>query len=325
MQVRIELNGHLPVYVQLKEQLKFLILNGELEPGTKLPTIRQLAGFLGINRNTVQKAYQELEGEGLVECRRGRGCVVVEQVGMTTQPVSPELLGVIDRAIEEASELGVRADDLATFLYARAQQRPARPLERRVVFVECQVAITHAIAQTIQERLGVEVTPILLEDLREPKPEVEEQLRQAHVVATTFFHIQELRRMLAKSGKEVVALAVKPHLENLIQIAGIPRGTSVGLVCLSQGCAMELQRTLENAGIQGLDVTLGGVDDLGELGEMLPQQPVVIASDFVAEQVRPLLGPDQEFIALDYTTLDEGAINLLRSIVSEEAVSYDSR
>jgi hypothetical protein len=81
---------------------------------------------------------------------------------------------------------------------------------------------------------------------------------------------------------------------------------------------MELQRTLESAGIKGLDVTLGGVDDLDKLGEMLPEQPVVIASDYVVEEVQPLLGPDQKFIALDYTTLDEGAINLLRSIVNEE-------
>jgi GntR family transcriptional regulator len=325
MQVRIELNGHLPVYVQLKEQLKFLILNGELEPGTKLPTIRQLAGYLGINRNTVQRAYQELERGGLVECRRGRGCLVVEDVGATAQSVSPELLEVIDRAIQEASELGVRPDDLATFLYARAQQRPGQPITRRLVFVECQTAIAQAIAHTIQERLGVNVIPVLLEDLRQPTPEVEEQLRQAHVVATTFFHIQELRRMLAKTSKEVVALAVKPHLENLIQIAGIPHGTPVGLVCLSQGCALELQRTLESAGIKGMDVTLGGVDDLDELGEMLPQQPVVIASDFVAEQVQPLLKPGQKLIALNYTALDEGAISLLRSIVSEEALSYDMR
>jgi GntR family transcriptional regulator len=321
MQVRIEPNGHLPVYVQLKEQLKFLILNGELEPGTKLPTIRQLAGFLGINRNTVQKAYHGLEGEGLVECRRGRGCVVADDASAAAQPVSPELLDVIDRAIKEAGELGVRPDDLASYFYARASQRPDLPLKRRVVFVECEAAITTAIAQTIQERLGIEVTPVLLKDLREPKPEVEEQLRQAHVVATTFFHIQELRGMLAKTGKEVVALAVKPHLENLIQIAGIPRGTSVGLVCVSQGCALELQRTLESAGVKGLDVILGGVDDLGSLAEILPGQPVVIASDFVAEEVQPLLGPDQEFIALDYTTLDEGAINLLRSIVNEEPMT----
>jgi GntR family transcriptional regulator len=321
MQVRIERNGHLPVYVQLKEQLKFLILNGELEPGTKLPAIRQLAGFLDINRNTVQKAYQELDDEGLVECHRGRGCLVAENAGAAAPTVSPELMGVIDRAIQEAGELGVGPDDLASYFYARARQRPGLPVKRRVAFVECEAPITSAIAHTIQERLVVEVTPILLRDLREPGPEVEEQLRGAHVVATTFFHVQELRRLLAKTGKEVVALAVKPHLENLIQIAGIPQGTSVGLVCLSHGCALELQRTLENAGVKGLDASLGGVDDLDDLGQMLPGHPVVIASDFVAQEVRPLLKPDQELIELDYTTLDEGAINLLRSIVSEEPMT----
>jgi GntR family transcriptional regulator len=321
MQVRVELNSHLPVYIQLKEQIKFLILNGELEPGTKLPTTRQLAGFVGINRNTVQKAYQELKQEGLVECRRGRGCVVVERPAAIAQPVSAQLLAIIDRAIKEAGELGVSSDDLSTFFYARARQRRDVRLKRRLVFVECDARITTAIAQTIQERLGVEVIPMVLGDLQHPTPAIEEGLREAQVVATTFFHIQELRQMLAKTKKEVVALAIKPQLENLIQVAGIPQGTPVALVCASECCAMELQRSLEGAGIKGLDVSLGGIDDRQKLAGMLPEHPVVIASDFVADEVRPLIGPGQKLIALDYTTLDEGAINLLRSMVTEEPLT----
>jgi GntR family transcriptional regulator len=317
MQVSIELNSHLPVYAQLKEQLKFLILNGEMEPGAKLPTTRQLAGFLKINRNTVQKAYQALEQEGLIECRQGRGCVVVEQPAAIAQPVSAQLLGIIDKAIEKAGELGVSPDDFATFVYARARQRRDVHVQRRLVFVECEALITTAIAQTIRERLDVEVTPILLQDLRQPTAEVEAQLRKAHVVATTFFHIQEVRRLLAKEEKEVVALTVKPHLEKLIQISQIPHGTPAALVCCSECCALDMRRSLENAGIKDLDTALGGVDDLPKLGGMLPVFPLIIASDFVSEEVRPLLRPDQELITLDYTALDEGAINLLRSIVTE--------
>lgn len=318
MQVSIELDSHLPVYAQLKEQIKFLILNGELEPGTKLPTTRQLAGFLKINRNTVLKAYQALEQESLIECRRGRGCVVVEQSAAIAQPVSAQLLRIIDRAIEKAVELGVGPDDFATFVYARARQRRDVQVRRRLVFVECSTLIATAVAQTIQERLAVEVTPILLRDLRQPTAEIEAQLRKAHVVATTFFHIQEVRRLLAKERKEVVALAVKPHLEKLIQIAEIPESTPAALVCCSESCAMDMQRSLENAGIKGLNTALGGIDDLQKLDEMLPAFPVVIASDFVTDQVRPLLQPGQELITLDYTALDEGAVNLLRSIVTEE-------
>jgi GntR family transcriptional regulator len=321
MQVRIELKSHLPVYAQLKEQLKFLILNGEMEPGTRLPTTRQLAGFLKINRNTVQKAYQALEQEGLIECRRGRGCAVVAQPAAIAQPVSAQLLGIIDKAIERAGELGVSPDDFATFVYARARQRRDVQVKKRLMFVECEALIATAIAQSIRERLDVEVTPILLQDLRQPTAEVEAQLRKAHVVATTFFHIQEVRRLLAKEEKEVVALTVKPHLEKLIQIAQIPESTPVALVCCSESCALDMKRSLENAGIKGLDTSLGGVDDLQKLDEMLPTFPVVIASDFVTDQVLPLLHPGQELITLDYTALDEGAINLLKSIVTEEPLT----
>lgn len=320
MDVRVELNGHLPVYVQLKEQIKFLILNGELEPGAKLPTIRQLAGFLGINRNTVQKAYQELETEGLVECRRGRGCVVVERPADIARPVSAQLLTIIDRAIEEAVDLGVHPDDLATFFYARARQRRDVALKQRLVFVECEPTVVTSIARSLQGKLGVEVTPVLLGDLREFTPEVREKLHEAHVVATTFFHIQEVRQLLAEDKKEVVGLVVKPHLEKLIRIAQIPADAPTALVCCSECCAQDMKRSLENAGVKSLDTSLGGIDDPVRLAEMLPASSIVIASDYVADEVRPMLQPDQELITLDYTVLDEGAISLLRPLVTDEVL-----
>jgi len=318
MKVRIESNSHLPVHAQLKEQIKFLILNGELTPGTRLPTTRQLAGFLRINRNTVLKAYQELEQEGLIECRRGGGCEVVERPAAVARPVSARLLAIIDDAIEQAGQLGVDPDDFATLAYARARQRRNVVVKRRLAFVECEAPITTAVAQAIEERLGTEVIPITLRDLREPTEEVEEQLRQVKVVATTFFHIQEVKRLLARTKQEVVALVIKPHLNKLIQIAQIPQGTSAALVCLSESCASDMRRSLEHAGIKALDTCLCGVDDRQKLAEVLPRVPVVIASDFVADEVRPLLQPDQELITLDFTALDEGAIDLLRSMVTEE-------
>ncbi len=318
MRIRVEPKSHVPIYAQLKEQIKFLILNGELEPGAKLPTTRQLAGFLRINRNTVLKAYQELEREGLIKCRRGGGCEVVERPTAVAQPVSARLLAIIDEAIEQAGQLGVDPDDFATFAYARARQRRNVVVKRRLAFVECEAPITTAVAQAIEERLGTEVTPITLRDLREPTEEVEEELREVQVVATTFFHIQEVKRLLARTKQEVVALVIKPHLNKLIQIAQIPRGTPTALVCVSESCASDMKRSLKHAGIKALDTCLCGVDDRQKLAEVLPRVPVVIASDFVADEIRPLLRPGQELITLDFTALDEGAIDLLRSMVTEE-------
>lgn len=313
MEFYIESGGHLPVYAQLKEQIKFSILNGDLAPGASLPTTRNLAGFLGINRNTVQKAYQELEQDGLIECRRGRGCMVVERPLSGAQPVTAELLVVIDAAIDEAARLGVSPDEFATVAYARARQRRDVDVKRRIAVVECEPRLTAALARGIQEKLDVDAVPIDLQAIRDRTPEVEEQLNEAHLVATTFFHIQELRRLLAQDKKEVVGLVVKPHLDKLFRISRISEETPAALVCVSQRGARDLQRSLENAGVKHLKATLGGVDDRAQLAEAIEGRDVVIASDFVADDVRPLLGPDQELITLDYAVLDEGAISMLRS------------
>ena len=319
MEVRIEPDSHLPVHAQLKEQIKFLILKGELAPGTRLPSTRQLAGFLRINRNTVLKAYQELAREGLIECRRGRGCVVVERPMAVAQPVSARLLEIIDSAIEQAAELGVSPDDFAAFGHARARQRRDVRVKRRLAFVECEAPIASAMAQVIQERLDVEVIPLVLRELQQPTAEIEGQLREAHVVATTFFHVEEVTRLLAKAKKQVVGLGLKPHLEKLIQISGIPQGTPVALICVSESSALNMKRSLDNAGIKRLDATVCGADDRQKLAETLSRHPVVIASDCVADGVRPLLQPGQELIVLDYLALDEAGISLLRSMVTEEA------
>ncbi|MGY0559383.1 MULTISPECIES: GntR family transcriptional regulator [unclassified Luteimonas] len=69
-----------PIYRQLKERVIALMLEGELEPGDALPSVRQVAADYQVNPITVSRAYQELVDEGLVEKRRGLGMFVTEEV-----------------------------------------------------------------------------------------------------------------------------------------------------------------------------------------------------------------------------------------------------
>lgn len=68
----------LPIYSQLVEKIKLGILSGELPPGSKLPPVRELAAEAGVNPNTMQRAMQELEREGLVYTQRTAGRFVTE-------------------------------------------------------------------------------------------------------------------------------------------------------------------------------------------------------------------------------------------------------
>ena len=73
MDLQINLKSRVPVHVQLEEQIKHLILSGKFGVGDRLPSIRALAGFLRVNRNTVARVISDLEREGFVESRRGSG------------------------------------------------------------------------------------------------------------------------------------------------------------------------------------------------------------------------------------------------------------
>jgi len=76
--LRVNLESEVPIYVQVKNQIRLAIDNSTLKAGTQLPTVRQLAIDLGINANTVSRIYADLEREGYVARRRGIGMFAVD-------------------------------------------------------------------------------------------------------------------------------------------------------------------------------------------------------------------------------------------------------
>ncbi len=77
--IQILTNSDVPIYKQIREQVRTAILKGQLQTGEQLPSARQLATNLGINMLTVHKAWNELRQEGLIESRRGEGMFVLPQ------------------------------------------------------------------------------------------------------------------------------------------------------------------------------------------------------------------------------------------------------
>ncbi|KYG30720.1 GntR family transcriptional regulator [Alkalihalobacillus trypoxylicola] len=67
-----------PIYIQLADRIKKQIIRKELLPGEKLPSVREFGVKMGVNPNTVQRTYRELEGENIVESKRGQGTFISE-------------------------------------------------------------------------------------------------------------------------------------------------------------------------------------------------------------------------------------------------------
>lgn len=107
--------GEIPLGVQLNWRLRALILTGHLNPGERLPSLRRIAGWAGVNVNTVRSVYESLEEEGLILSQQGRGTFVAEGV----RP-EPELESVALEALRQGQALGREPEDLAIVLMACA-------------------------------------------------------------------------------------------------------------------------------------------------------------------------------------------------------------
>jgi GntR family transcriptional regulator len=78
MNIEVSFTSHVPIYVQLIDQIKHKIALGELVPGDQLPTVRQLAADLRVNFNTIARAYRMLDEEGIISTQHGRGTFILE-------------------------------------------------------------------------------------------------------------------------------------------------------------------------------------------------------------------------------------------------------
>ena len=124
MQFAIDPKSGVPFYRQIIDQVQFAIANGTLSTGHRLPTVRQVAVDLGINPNTVARAYQELEIKGVVATQMGTGTFVadckVEISGLERRRMLDQ---ICTELLARASAYGFTVRDVADALGERADER----------------------------------------------------------------------------------------------------------------------------------------------------------------------------------------------------------
>jgi GntR family transcriptional regulator len=123
MGLHVNTASRLPIYQQLAQQIREAIARGELRPDAGLPSVRQLSRDLVVNPNTVARAYTELEREGLLVSRPGRGIyVALPRVDLTRAARDRRLTEQLDRWLTGAVHLGYSADEVLALVTRRVEQ-----------------------------------------------------------------------------------------------------------------------------------------------------------------------------------------------------------
>ena len=108
----LDYQSRLPIYEQIVEQFERYIAYGVLKPKEQVPSIRELAAALGINPNTVKKAYEELEKRGAIVTVSTKGTFVTENIKEVVKVKIQDKLNVIKENIKELEKLGMTKEEI---------------------------------------------------------------------------------------------------------------------------------------------------------------------------------------------------------------------
>src|SRR3989441_3662035 len=310
--LKVDASSPIPIRRQLTEQLKHLIQGGGVPPDQALPSIRELAGFLGINPNTVARVVDDLKRDGYVEAHRGKGVFVVP---LPPAHPSPQLReGFLRDTVIQAAALGMTADELAVGVLSLAGVRPAaRRDTAEILLVECSQPELDFFARQLEAHLPVRVDKVLLGELaavtRRQKP-----AGRWRAAVTSFCHLPQVERLLSGRRIPVVALLAATHLETLHRLAQLPSGTRVGVASAAVETAHNLEHSIANAGLPNIALVGACPAEGAALGRLLRRVDVIVCSSSAAERVRGLAGSAVQ-VMIDDRALDQRAIEMLAALL----------
>jgi GntR family transcriptional regulator len=312
MPLTIDGRSPIPIRRQLTEQLKHAIESGGVARDQALPSIRELAGFLGINTNTVARVVEDLKQSGYVQARRGKGVFVAPAPPVRPAPHLRE--SFLQDTVIRAAALGMTADDLSVGVLSLAGIRPAAVQGTvEVLLVECSPPELDFFARQLEAHLPVRVDKVLLRDLAAVTRR-QKQADRWRAAVTSFCHLPQVERLLTGKGVPVIALLAEAHLETLHRLAQLPSGTRVGVASAAVETAHSLEHSIANAGLP--NITLAGAcpAEGAALGRLVRRVDVIVCSTAAAERVWTLAGSAVQ-VMIDDRALDPRAIEMLAAVL----------
>jgi len=316
MKIEIDKKSGIPLYLQIKHQIKKLLESGDLKEGEQLPTERDLSENLQVSRNTVSMAYKELVLENVLSSNPGRGTFINPQVlinhKLKENNSQTRITEIIDLVINEALELNFELNELEKIVCSRIKEKEKLLKNINIAFIECNQEQLYYFSKGIELGTGISIIPILIDEIYKEPDIFRERIRSIDLVVTTFFHYDEVKKFLADQKQRVLAIALDPLMETMVNIAHLSdKDKSIGLVCITDKFAQRVFQSIRQAGIKFLNFKFTISHDTNKVKKFLINTDIVITSPGRKKEAEKSISPQIPLIEFVYVP-DKGSMSMLK-------------
>ncbi len=317
IEIKINKESGVPLYLQVKKQIMDLIKNGALKVGNKMPTERELSEKLKVSRNTVSTAYNELEQEGVLKSYQGRGTFVAEEANpWKVQNIQEKIIKFVDLGFEEALETGMDADEFLEIVMERVREKKELMSKITALYVECNIEQSRMFSKQLMDSTNMNVIPFTLDDIRDITKDTKQMVEKCQVIIATFNHVNEIVKLTKPFKKEVIGVAINVDLQTIVKIARYPEETRFGFICMSQEFMFKARGALEKAGLGTINIQYTNTTDKDELIKVINNSDVLIVSPGRFKDVKENSTEEKQMMKFLYS-LDDNSVKALKSKMIE--------
>jgi DNA-binding transcriptional regulator YhcF (GntR family) len=293
----IDKNNRMPLYLQLKDLIKYFISTGAIKDGDQLPGVVQLAEELKINFETVRKAYKELEKEKLLTMSPGRGTFATlhkdavrkiksRQNGEAELPLRPEAL--IKRDVSGLVQEGRTFDEVRALVESVLSGISRDQSRKYVIFIECNLLQVREISQTLGQTLKIKVKGVLLKDLREEFGKGLPEEGDLLGIITTGFHVNEVKDIVGDSPIDIDILITNMSPDAMGKLSAFDKNLRFGFISRDKESVPLYRELLKSEFGHKLNLTSCTLAETKKVRAQLASADVLLATPPVFDDVKKL-------------------------------------
>lgn len=313
---RIDKDNKIPLYLQLKDLIKFYISTGAVKDSQQLPGVNQLARELQINFETVRKAYKELEKEGLIFMGRGKGTYATlhktassgKQRFFPWEKDPQETVKMVVRKMlqngESPEEIRGVFRDILDDVFAERQMET-------VIFTECNIHQVKEISKILADYLKISVKPVLLEDLKDEVKKVIAGSGELLAIITTGFHVSEVQEILEGSPVDIHVLITSMSPEAMREISLLEKDSVFGFICRDQESMVFYKELLQTEFGGNTPIQCCTVSQKAEVKRVIDKVDALLVTPPVFEQIKKASPPGKPLFNV-FDRIDPMSLKLIK-------------